>query len=90
MVKSLLICTLAAAWTTTLCAGCTNPAPRNAPTAANSSAAGCVETGSRIVSKDNHCNGPGRAYSQTDIERTGQVDAGDALQRLDPSVTVHH
>ena len=33
---------------------------------------------------------PKRTYSQKDIERTGQTNVGDALQMLDPSITVHH
>jgi hypothetical protein len=33
---------------------------------------------------------PGRTYSDEDMERTGQTNVGDALQLLDPSITVHH
>ena len=37
------------------------------------------------------CNGSaGRSYTQDDLRRTGQSDIGQALQMLDPSVTVHH
>jgi hypothetical protein len=47
-----------------------------------------TETGSRI-SGTSKCRGYGRAYSNADIERTGQTSAADALALLDPSVTVH-
>ena len=50
------------------------------------------ETGTRIVHKDkNACvNAAGKSYSNDDIRRTGATDIGDALQLLDPSITVHH
>ncbi len=49
-------------------------------------------TGSRIVRKDKYaCLGvPGRSYDRGDLERTGAIDIGDALQSLDPSISVHH
>jgi len=34
------------------------------------------------------CRGYGRSYSHDDIARTGATTAGDALQLLDPSITV--
>jgi hypothetical protein len=48
------------------------------------------ETGTRIRSKDkNRCNySAGRSYSREEIERTGSIDIGQALERLDPSVSV--
>lgn len=48
-------------------------------------------TGTRIVRKDkNACMGdPARTYTQEDIARTGAIDIGDALMKLDPSITVH-
>ncbi len=56
----------------------------------------CIQgTGSRIVATRNARNraeerecvaGNGRVYSRSDIERTGDVDLGDALRRLDPSI----
>jgi hypothetical protein len=33
---------------------------------------------------------PGRSYDRGDLERTGAIDIGDALQSLDPSISVHH
>ena len=49
-----------------------------------------TETGSRISPVNSNCRGFGRSYSQDDIDRTGKIDAGDALSLLDPSITVHH
>jgi hypothetical protein len=46
-----------------------------------------TETGSRIPGSK--CRGYGRAYSNEDIDRTGQTNAADALALLDPSITVH-
>ena len=31
----------------------------------------------------------GNSYSQQDIQRTGATNIGQALQMLDPSITVH-
>lgn len=46
-------------------------------------------TGSLIPPKPGECLPvPGRSYSQEDIRRTGALTTGDALRRLDPSVTV--
>lgn len=79
MFKTFLICvtlTLAACASTT-------PATRTAAT-------GCAEnsTASRIP---NQCSAsPVRTYSQEDVQRTGQTDVANALQMLDPSITVHH
>jgi hypothetical protein len=79
MFKTFLLCmtaTLAACATTT-------PATRTA-------AAGCQEnsTASRITKR---CSAsPVRTYSQEDVQRTGQTDVANALQMLDPSITVHH
>ncbi|MBV8783555.1 MAG: hypothetical protein JOZ67_05145 [Gammaproteobacteria bacterium] len=85
MSRALLI-TLAAL----LAAGCastrTEPAAA-AKTAAQPPASNCVATASRIP--QNNCSGPGRTYSQEDLERTGQVNPGAALQMLDPSISGH-
>jgi hypothetical protein len=35
------------------------------------------------------CGGYGRSYSNDDIRHTGATTVGDALQLLDPSITVH-
>jgi len=55
----------------------------------------CItETGSRIKSKakdKNGCNGaPGRSYDRDDLDSTGALTAGEALERLDPSVRISH
>jgi hypothetical protein len=47
-----------------------------------------TDTGSRIAG-NSKCRGFGRSYSSTDIDRTGQTSAADALALLDPSITVH-
>jgi hypothetical protein len=33
---------------------------------------------------------PGRTYTREDIEHTGAIDVADALQKLDPSISIHH
>jgi hypothetical protein len=82
MIKTFLLCataTLAACATTTP----TTPAARTA-------AVQCPQdsTASRIP---NRCSSsPVRTYSQDDVQRTGQTDVANALQMLDPSITVHH
>jgi Flp pilus assembly protein TadD len=50
------------------------------------STAGCAgDTGSRIKPKEGECR-PGRTYTQEDLQRTGDINAADALRRLDPSI----
>lgn len=49
------------------------------------------ETGSRLAprpdSKGRKCvNAIGRSYTREDLDRTGTIDLGDALRRLDPAV----
>jgi hypothetical protein len=54
-------------------------------------AATCIQdTGSRIRRPGQCSNEPGRSYSQQDLKSTGQTEVGEALQLLDPSITVHH
>lgn len=52
----------------------------------------CIkETGTRIkAAKDEKgCNGlPGNSYDRDDLERTGANTAGEALERLDPSIRI--
>jgi uncharacterized membrane protein len=81
-----LLTTLAAL----LAAGCasTHTAPAVADkTAAQQPPRNCISTASRIPQND--CSAPGRSYSQEDLERTGQVNPGAALQMLDPSISSH-
>jgi hypothetical protein len=47
-----------------------------------------TDTGSRVAGTSK-CRGIGRSYSGTDIDRTGQTSAADALGLLDPAITVH-
>ena len=49
----------------------------------------CLTTGTRIVSKDT-CVQSGRSYSQEDLRRTGAITVAEALERLDPTITVGH
>ncbi|MGH8145307.1 MAG: hypothetical protein ACREPY_03155 [Rhodanobacteraceae bacterium] len=51
----------------------------------------CIrDTGSHIPAKKGQCLPvAGRSYTQQDIQRTGATNVGQALQMLDPSVTVH-
>ena len=67
-------------------AGCVSTTPRPTSTAAAAPKPPCVSA-SRIPSAP--CSA-GRSYSSTDLERTGDIDTGDALQKLDPSITVQH
>lgn len=56
------------------------PAPREA----------CVQTGSRIARRDGNCNAnAGRSYDEEQIRQTGANDLGQALQLLDPGITVN-
>ncbi len=76
-----------------LVAGCAATSRTGPPSqAANAVAEPCaLRSASRIPNRTSGCAvTPGRSFSQQDIERTGQLNAGDALQMLDPSVTVHH
>lgn len=51
----------------------------------------CIrDTGSHIPPPKGQCLPvTGSSYSQQDIQRTGATNIGQALQMLDPSVTVH-
>lgn len=84
MMKALLP-SLAAIVAATVLAGC---ATHPARTAAATPAPNCVkETGSRIQAPDDKCaNVPGSAYSQDDLQRTGEIDTAEALRKLDPRI----
>jgi hypothetical protein len=64
--------------------GCATHVPPSARTAA--SPPSCVrETGSRIAKPDSPCvNAPGASYTQEDLQRTGEINVGDALKKMDP------
>jgi hypothetical protein len=73
-------------------AGCATPHGDTTPKSASSAAekTNCLnQTASRITA-DSDCQGIGRSYSKEDIARTGAITAGQALPRLDPSITVQH
>jgi hypothetical protein len=68
---------------TALAACSSSPAPQHGTAQASQP---CPVRATRIP--DHGC-GPGRSYSQADLERTGATTAGGALRLLDPAVTVH-
>jgi len=87
MFKTLCFC-LAASLTACSTTGSQPPA-----TARTAVAAACPPntTASRIQPRANECSAsPVRTYSQDDVQRTGQPDVANALQMLDPSISVHH
>ena len=90
MLRTLLICAVVSA----SAVGCSStPQPRSdAPAAAATATRPCaLGSASRIPARPDQCSpSPGRTYSQEDVERTGQTNVADALQMLDPSITVHH
>jgi len=89
MLRTLLICAVISA----SAMGCSGaPQPRPDTQAAATSPRPCsLPTASRIPAKSDECSAvPGRTYSETDVERTGQTNAADALRMLDPTITVHH
>jgi hypothetical protein len=49
-----------------------------------------TDTGPRLPLRPGQCAAYGRSYSREDIERTGRIDAADALQALDPAITTRH
>ena len=90
MFRTLLICAVVSA-SALGCSSTPQPRPDATRTATTAAAPCSLPTASRIPQKPDECSpSPGRTYSQTDVERTGQTDVGDALQMLDPSITVHH
>ncbi|HEY8586569.1 MAG TPA: hypothetical protein VIL60_07520 [Rhodanobacter sp.] len=69
-------------------------AATSVPSAASRSASAvdphCVRyTGSRIRSATRCLPGAGRSYGQQDLQSTGEVGVGSALNRLDPAITIH-
>jgi hypothetical protein len=64
---------------------------RSASAAAPDHGPMCVSaTGERMPAKSGSCSVYGRSWSREDLERSGQPDVGQALQQIDPSVTVQH
>jgi len=89
MSRTLLLCALLAAAGAAGCASSPSQPPTAQRTAAPSAATDplCVQA-SRIAS--NTCSTPGSKWSRTDLERTGQNNAADALSILDPTIQVNH
>jgi len=78
-----------------LASGCATTPPTSAnqvgPAVTRQDPACAVSTvASRIPATGTQCSTAGRSYSSDDIDRTGATSAGQALQLLDPSITVHH
>jgi hypothetical protein len=73
------------------CASHPPAAPRNATAKAASdsgSPVGCVnKTATRLPTTPDDCAGFGNSHSDSAIKSTGQVQAGEALRLLDPTVT---
>jgi hypothetical protein len=90
MFRTLLICAVVSA--SVIACSSTVPARPDSRTAAAATARTCPQdTASRIPQRPGECSStPGRTYSDKDMERTGQTDVGNALQMLDPSISVHH
>jgi hypothetical protein len=90
MLRTLLICAVVSA-SAIGCSGTPQPRPDTQAAAAAAPRPCSLATASRIAERPDQCSAsPGRSYSQQDVERTGQTNVADALQMLDPSITVHH
>ena len=72
-----------------LLASCASTPQATPPTAAaKSPPPGCVsDTATRLPVPAGECAGFGSTYTKADLDRTGQVNAQDALRMLDPSVS---
>ena len=84
MRKSILIGACLALGLTAGLGGCATQASSATTVAANNPA--CVQdTGTRIQDPNRKCvNQPGAAYTQRDIQQTGEIDSAEALKKLDP------
>jgi hypothetical protein len=64
-----------------------DPVARNAITSTPPGPSTCLHTGTRIRLEEGECaNVSGRAYSRSDIERTGALTVDEALRMLDPAI----
>lgn len=82
MLRSLLL----GVWIAVCAAGCaTAPEERLGADEPRQADTSCLQsTGSHIPVPPGHCSmQPGRAYSKSDIARTGASSTADALKRLD-------
>jgi hypothetical protein len=90
MFRTLLICAVVSA-SAVGCSGTPQPRPDTQAAAAARPCSPTQVSASRLPAKPYECSAtPGRSYSQTDLQRTGQTNVADALPLLDPSITVHH
>jgi len=90
MFRTLLICAVVSA-SVVGCSATPQPRPDTRAAAAATTPPCSVPTASRLPARPDECSAtPGRTYSQDDVQRTGQTNVGDALQLLDPSISVHH
>jgi hypothetical protein len=48
------------------------------------------DTGPRLPVSQDQCATYGRSYSGKELQQTGEVNAGEALRMLDPSVSIQH
>jgi hypothetical protein len=49
-----------------------------------------VRQNRQLAKPDKKCApATGRSYSRRDLDRTGSINAADALRRLDPSISIH-
>ena len=86
-----VVSAIATALVLAACAATTPNVKPNATSAAAADNPACLnQTGSRIPGDRGDCLAFGRSYSAGDIGGTGKVEVGDALQLLDPSITIHH
>ena len=69
------------------CAASGGGARYAATTAAPAHAPCLKDTGSRLPASEADCM-PGRSYSKSDIDATGETNAAGALRLMDPSITV--
>jgi hypothetical protein len=70
-----------------LAACATQGHPQQTASAADAKRECLSSTGSRVAHESQT---PCRSYTGQDLQSTGEFNAGDALQRLDPAVTVQH
>jgi hypothetical protein len=84
MLKPTLIGVCLAAALAAGSSGCATHAPSAKLAVANNP--DCVtSTGTRIQDANRKCvNTPGASYTQEDIQRTGEIDVGSALKKMDP------
>ncbi|MDI3260578.1 MAG: hypothetical protein QJR02_12900 [Sinobacteraceae bacterium] len=86
----MLACSAAGVYAEDSGAAASAPKKSEPPAAAQPAvASNCLtETGSLIKPKPGQClNVPGRVYGHDELLSTGQVNLGDALSHVDPSIT---